>query len=65
MCHAVDATGTVSAPVLDRHVPDRLRGEAQVMERTRLAREEDDADEEIERGPKGGDLYEMSEKTDP
>ena len=65
MRHAADATGTVSAPVFDRHVADRQRDEAQVMKQTRLAREENDADEKRKKGPKGGGKNEKNEKTDP
>ena len=65
MRHAADATGTVSAPVFDRHVADRQRDEAQVMKQTRLAREENDADEKRKRAPKGGGKNEKNEKNDP
>ena len=65
MCHAADATGTVSAAVFDRHVADRLRDEAQVMKRTCLAREENDADEKRKKGQKGAGKNEKNEKTDP
>ena len=65
MCHAADATGTVSAPVLDRHAPDHLWAEAQAMMRKRLAREEVDACVKLERGPDGEDQYEMRDTTDP
>ena len=40
MTHTADSSGTVSAPVFDRHVADRQHEEAQVIKQTRLAREE-------------------------
>ena len=53
MKHAADSSGSVTAPVFEKHVAERQRDEAQVMKQNRLASEEAHADEKRRKPTKG------------